>query len=247
MKIVSCILNFHRERYLAHSMLISFRESLIQAVKNTSLDFEIVAVLDNADFLTTKIVTQFLESLNIRGISIFQTSFGDVALPRNFGIEKARGEIISIFDGDDLYSLNYISQVAKTALKNPNSVVHPEILYSFGKNESIMFMPDSKDIPLSDFFSYNPYQSSVTSSKKIFLECPFKRNSPGIGFEDWTFNCDALAAGYSHVPAKGTIRFYRCGTAGGALDKQRAENCIPGFSPLWTPSFLDADNEKEEA
>lgn len=247
MKIVSCLVNFHREKYFAHSMLISFKESLIQALKNTGLDFEIIAVLDNADSLTSKIVTQFLESLNMRGTSIFHTSFGDVALPRNFGVEKARGEIISIFDGDDLYSLNYISQVTTTALKNPNCVVHPEILYSFGKNESIIFMPDSKDIPLSDFFSYNPYQSSVTASKEIFLECPFKKNLPGIGFEDWTFNCDALAAGYSHIPAKGAIRFYRCGTVGGALDKQRTENCISGFSPLWTPLFLDKDKEKEES
>ncbi len=242
MKIVTCILNFHGEKYLAYSMLRSFKESLSQALRVTDFTYELVVVLDNADELTKTVVTSFLERLNFVKVSIYNTSFGDVALPRNFGIEHANGDVISIFDGDDLYSSNYVSSVVTTAMKNTNCVVHPEILYSFGKNESIMFMPDSRDLPISDFFSYNPYQSSVTAVKKIFFECPFKKNFPGIGFEDWTFNCDVLAAGYFHTPAKGAIRFYRCGTVGGALDKQRAENCISGFSSLWRPSFLNKEN-----
>jgi glycosyltransferase involved in cell wall biosynthesis len=233
MENVSCIVTFHNERYFAHSMLTSLKESYASAAKCKDVRFEFLFVLDNADNTTSEIVRTFNSEFDPGSVVIYETSFGDPALSRNYGIKKSEGKIISIFDGDDLYSSEYLERVVKEAIKNPNALIHPEILYSFGKNESIVFIPDSNDIPLSDHYSYNPYQSSVTANRKIFERCPYAQNLPGIGYEDWTFNCDVLAAGFCHKTAPGAIRFYRCGNGQGVFERQKSQNCIVGPSSLW--------------
>ncbi len=218
-KKLSCIVTFHNEGYYAHLTLLSIAKCREYFSRLLGDEFiELVLVLDKCDPLTEKIVTELCPT-----DVILRVNFGDLSLSRNAGINASTGDIISILDGDDYYSENYLYQNFMNCVENDFIVSHPEAIQSFGCSNEFFIIRPSDTLDDSVWYSYHLYQSSITVDRKIFLEIPYQALDGCYAYEDWHWNLEALALGYKHLPARETVRFYRKKGVGSLLQQQVQE------------------------
>lgn len=204
----SCAVCFHQEGLLAHTTLLSIATTR-KFAEQSGLTVELSITLDSTDILTENIVR---EHPALKDSDIIDTvTYGDLGLSRNHAIRNTSGKFIICMDGDDYYSENYIFSCVTEASKNKNVVVYPEYIFSFGRQNSWRRVPKLDNTPYSPYtlFSVHPYGSSLTACREIFIHLPFVKSTPGFGYEDWHWNCEAIAHGFEHKYAKDTVLFYR--------------------------------------
>ena len=210
---ISAVVTFHNEGLLAHKTLLGLERVRIYATA-VGLRVELVIVLDSADIETTRVVTSspILRSSDI----LIKVKNGDLGASRNDGVSAASGEYISIFDGDDYYSENWLFEALNTAINRRGDVIiHPDYIVSFGTVYSIgrvLDMDLNPDYPIANLFSVHPWVSSSFGKKDIYLKFPFVRSDTkitGFGFEDWHWNLELVAHGVRHISASNTAIFYR--------------------------------------
>ena len=231
---LSCVITFHNEGYLAHTTLLSVEKC--RDYFNTRIPthpVEIVFVLDKTDNLTEKIVNESscLKSWD----KVLKVKYGDLSKSRNYGVSNASGDIISILDGDDYYSENYLYENYINCVKNPSAVSHPQVIQSFGASNEYFIIKSSDSLDDSIWYSTHPYNSSVTASRKIFEQVPYQPLEDCYAYEDWLWNLEVLSLGYKHIPAEKTIRFYRR-KKNGQLQQQRNQARL-----IYPSSFFDKE------
>lgn len=205
----SIVLNLHNEApYLKRTM-----RSLTEAVafaRHKGLTCELVLVLDSADEATQRWVTgaDYSEFDQHKIIEVNNRSLG---LSRNDGIAAASGEYVTTADGDDLVSYNFFVQMHEALLRNGHkTIICPEHVYSFGDRNYWAQFSSSEDVTHIMLFGANPYVSRIGFHRSLFDQIQFVDARGGLkAFEDWHFNCEAVAAGYRFDVAKETILFYR--------------------------------------
>src|SRR5271166_2816189 len=102
---ISCLLNLHAEGILAHRTIKSL-ELARKFAEERGVRSELLIVFDRATDETVQYVER---SAHVDGAAkIIFTDFGDPGPARNAGIEQATGEYISLLDGDDLVSQNWL-------------------------------------------------------------------------------------------------------------------------------------------
>ena len=206
---VSIILNLHNEaRYFRRTM-----RSLIEAVeyaKGFDISFELVVVIDNGDEATIKIAEGYCYDA-FDAVKILKVNNGSLGLSRNDGILASSGEYITTADGDDLISFDFLHKMYLVALSSAKSVVIPEFINAFGCKNYIWQFFGQNNISLASLFNNHPFLSRIMARRDVFSGISYEDNSRGSGvfYEDWHFSCEAIAAGWSFVTAKGAILFYR--------------------------------------
>ncbi|MVW71371.1 glycosyltransferase [Bordetella sp. 15P40C-2] len=207
---ISIVLNIHREGDLLPITLASL-DAAVADVQARGVHVEIIAVLDNADEITRRAMTQYpLRRYDAH--KVIEVSNGSLGLSRNDGIALARGDYIFLADADDLISTNYFSAtLIEAAESSEKTIFFPEFLFAFGDNYHITHYSDLDRVGILAFLKHHPYISRVCAHRSLFDQVKFSdsRLSQGHAYEDWHFNCEAVAAGYDVKTVKGTILFYR--------------------------------------
>ncbi len=209
---LSVIVTAHNEGLLAHKTMLSIFRSL-RPVELEGISYEIIVHIDNGDQATIDYYDQYKDDKRFR---IFQNSFGDPALSRNFAVTKAKGEYISFADSDDLVSENwYLGGIkALDSQTDQKTVVHANVNLTFGVNVDepvIQFNQPSSDRQTNaiSMLSENNWHSFIMGPRKIFLDFPYPETKNGYGHEDYTFNTNTLNAGIKHDVVEKSILFYR--------------------------------------
>ena len=174
---LTVVVTFHREGLFAYAALRSYMRSR-QHASAAGSQVKFVLVLDNADEKTSAIVRGHpdLEGDEL----ILVTSAGDPALARNLGIEQARSTFVCILDGDDLISRDYFQRHLAFAAAAPvRSVLHAEVVASFGRENGISLQLDQRSMPFSPdvLLHANPWISAVFARREVFSQTMMRPSS----------------------------------------------------------------------
>jgi glycosyltransferase involved in cell wall biosynthesis len=234
---ISAVLTLHSEGLLAHRTLKSITRAMRYA-QERGLVVELVIVLDSSDEATEAYLRRspFARS----AARILSTRFSDSGPARNAGIQEARGRFVAIFDGDDLWSENWIFRAHQLAHVNPRYVVHPEMQVTFGREGTggilYNYQMDQQltQVRLSSLLFANLWAIACVAPRQTFIDVPYAPTSEqsGFGYEDWHWNCELVAHGFIHKTAPRTALFYRSRQEGRCFQQVRA-NCIVRHSRLF--------------
>ena len=207
---ISVNITAHNEGLLLYKTLRSVEVFCSYFKVRNNDNVEVNLTLDNPDKETSRIVAGF-QSPHFK-INAYKVNFGDLALCRNFLVEKSKGEYCKFIDGDDLFSENYLHEAYKLAKSMGGmNIYSPEFLVSFGKYNYIVRKYDfnSDEFKTVNSFAENYFISQSFALTKIFKSIPYRPNTDGYGMEDWDWNNTALAKGYKFYNVKDTLFFYR--------------------------------------
>lgn len=223
---LSVVITAHQERLLVVPTLRSVAEAAAMA----DVDSELVIVLDNADAQTEALVDEFSRSTVWTDVRITRHSHGDSGSARNSGVQASRGRYIAIIDGDDLVSANYFKVALEVLDSSPDVIVHPELIVSFGARDLIwkISATDTDELNYRLLLEHNLWPSSHVASRQVLASNPYNILPPenGFGPEDWVWNIYTSAAHIKHVPARGTVFFYRVKASSG-VNSQHAFSILP--------------------
>lgn len=211
--VVSCILNIHREGDVAVPTLCSIERMLSHTIYR-GVDTELVIVLDDPDEPTQTLIQRFLESAPVPARAL-TVSYRELGASRNHGIREASGEYIALLDADDLYSRNWLLHALEAAEGTGRSkvVVHPALNVFFGRESRHFWSPNWDDelTPSEGILLDNYWTSLCFAPRLLFQEIPYEGNEieNRLGFEDWHWSLQVLAAGGTHVVAPETAHFIR--------------------------------------
>lgn len=205
---LTVIVTAYNEGQLIYKTLSSINWARLFA-EQRGLKIELIVILNRADKVTTNYVKRSAKKFRIN--RLLNRQFTSVGPARNLGAKLAKASIVSICDGDDLYSENWFYESYKLAKKNRKSIYHPEFMLAFGHNRYLYKLPNHTEVQLSDLIINHCWSSIITASRQLFLTTSYYSTplDSGFGFEDWYFNLEAIVKGYSHNIVTGTIRFYR--------------------------------------
>lgn len=207
---VSVNVTVHREGILLYKTLRAIRACL-EFAKAGGLSVELNFSLDNADEETRNAVSDFIKMTDL-DINTYEVNLDDPGLSRNFLIEKSHGKYIAFFDGDDFFTENYILESFNLAEKNSKPAIYvAKHIINFGAVHCLMsvFDSDSKSISKRYFFESNYYVSQNFVHNEVYKKIKYVLSKNCYGYEDWHFNCEALAMGYEFITVPETIFFYR--------------------------------------
>lgn len=209
---VSLLITFHGEGVLAHSTLNSI-ERCRKYAEAAGITTEYVWVLDSVDDETREVL--MAHPASSQNVNIVDVECRDAGAARNAGIQAAKGSAVAILDGDDYFSKNWIEQ-AWAYLKEcgDSSILHPEFVINFGASAAYCWQVDQAGRYYSEEgLLVNNYWTSWTFARRsVYVACPYqvtRTSKTGFGYEDWHWNCEAIAAGYEHRLVWGTVGFYR--------------------------------------
>lgn len=211
-------------------------ESVLRAVRLSEalgLTSEIICVIDNGDENTLKCITRYEQF-----VKIFECSFGDLSLARNFGAVKACGRFVTFIDGDDLWGNEWVTRcvTTMTARQNAKLVLHPQVNLYFGDGmpSSIWVHPNvsTGDVDLLDVFISNRWTASCFAHREVFLNCPYTSNQidKGFGYEDWLWHIRTILEGYEHSFCPKTCHFIRRKETGSLLKQTNRRKSLPNLN-----------------
>ncbi|MDR1245148.1 MAG: glycosyltransferase family 2 protein [Endomicrobium sp.] len=206
---ISVIVTAHKEGELVQKTLVSVFRA-IKFAKRT-LKVELLIILDKADNETRRYIYSYQNELFCR---IYEVDFCDSGLSRNFGVSKANGRYIAIFDADDLMSESWLRLAYKSLESfNKPAVVHVDKCFVFGEKEIFYKQCSSldKDFDIAKFFLNNYWNVVCMAAKTIFENYKYQssRIKEFCFHEDWDFYIETLANGIEHIVADGSSVFIR--------------------------------------
>jgi glycosyltransferase involved in cell wall biosynthesis len=144
---------YNHERFIAEAI-----ESVL-AQDFPASEMEILVVDDGSTDSTPEIVRRYAER-----VRYIRKENGGQASALNLGFAEARGEIVAMLDGDDVWLPNKISRMASEFAKEPDAVVvcHPYITWLCDQNVEFAdqtFHPVRGKMPLAqeDLLRYGDY------------------------------------------------------------------------------------------
>ncbi len=172
-----------------------FLKLAIESVLNqTYKNFELI-IVDDCSTDGSQNLIKDVSSKDKRVRYYFRkTNSGKDAVPKNLGVQKARGDYICILDSDDIWSKNKL-EVQNSFLKNDTIMVCSSCEYidESNKRYSGFFMHYFRKFlqkkflksGLVSFYMYNPVIfSSTIIKKKILKEYMFNESSDFVGIID---------------------------------------------------------------
>jgi hypothetical protein len=207
---VSVVVTLHRERQYLARTLASLSEAAAFACAH-GIAVELVAVLDCADCATTAVFRN-ADLSGFANTQAVEVEFGSVSLSRNAGCSVAAGTYIDVIDGDDLVSYSSIVLMfAEAEQHGPTAVLVPKFSFGFGARYYTVEYFSQHDISAIGIVKYPLFTAKIFAHRSLFaqnqyLDLPLSR---GYAYEDWHFNCNAMALGYRFVAVENTVLFYR--------------------------------------
>jgi len=200
----------HNEGLIAHKTMRSILEAA-KKLEEKNISYEILIHIDNGDEITKNYFKRYQQMPNMQ---IFENSFGDPGPSRNFLVAKANGTYISILDGDDLISDNWLI-LAYELLKSQKEevIVHPEGILTFGTEVSNVLTLQTETLPREKdtivLLGENRWCAILMAKTETILRFPYRHLTGGYSHEDYVFNIETTEAGIRHLIAKKTVLFYR--------------------------------------
>ena len=128
---------FNVEKYI--------EETVSSVLNQTYTNFEIIVIDDSSTDKTPEIIEN-ISKKNSR-VKLFSIEHaGRPAVPRNFGISKAHGELIAFLDSDDLWAKEKLSAQIGILEKYPELIFVYSMRVTFGKVS--LFSPHYEVLPL---------------------------------------------------------------------------------------------------
>ena len=181
--VVSVIVTtYNRERYL--------RETVQSIVNQTFTDFELIVVdnFSNYDFFKA------IDDVNDPRIRAFQNqNYGVIAVNRNYGIAKARGQYLAFCDDDDLW--------VEDKLDNQIRVVEDKMILASNLN----VINDESEVIGQRIFNqyesiYDIYIHNYIALSSVLLmrsdEIHFEEDTNLVGIEDYSLWLNLIHRGY---------------------------------------------------
>ena len=168
MKISIIVTTYNRENFL--------KETIKSILDQTYVDFELIVIDNNSNYDFFKLIDSFCDD---RILAYQNENRGIIAINRNFGIKKAKGQYIAFCDDDDIWEKNKLELQIKEIKKAKNKKC---IVYSnttlFGDNIDKNITKKKKIRKIDDFFNTNYITFSTVMLKKtdivFFDEDPIK-------------------------------------------------------------------------
>ncbi|MBM6596243.1 glycosyltransferase family 2 protein [Microvirga pudoricolor] len=243
---VSVVLSLHREgKFLARTL--SSLAVAADYARRRGKAVELVAVFDRTDAVTREI----FEAADLTAFSaVRQTNImaGSLSLSRNAGIAEATGEYIETADGDDLVSYSFIDRMCEEAAKlGDGAILVPKYIFGFGYRYRLGEYFNQDQIHPEAMLKHHLYSSKIVAHRSLFEKLRFTHvpASSGYAYEDWHFNCEAMALGYRFHAVEGTVLFYRQRVESLSYVSDRTSVRQPMPSTLFEPSTFQrvfADN-----
>ncbi len=207
---LSIILNIHDEtKYLARTLRSC--DAAARYARAGGARCEMIMVLDRPSFDAAHFVGGWDFSA-YEAHQIVLVDHGSLGPARNSGIQHARGAYITTCDADDLISFNcFAEMLAVAAQSGPRAILVPQYLLMFGAEYCMVEYFENSIITPMMFTGYQPYHSRLFAARDLFRAVGYVAAHPGSGYvyEDWHFNCEALAHGAYFVVVPETVLFCR--------------------------------------
>jgi glycosyltransferase involved in cell wall biosynthesis len=236
---ISVITNCHNEGELLSSTIGSLSIAIKNA-KRAELKVEWIFVFDNIDEITQST----FQNCAPESVKICNTEFGDPGLARNAGIEASGGKFITLIDGDDLVSPNWLVEAHDLAIKQANDrvIFHPGSYIYFGETNLMRVACNSDNPNLSYTAMFEQIVWLITSfgRREIYLQYPFQQCDldNGLAYEDTQWYCNTIAAGIRHILVPNTFFCYRVKSKDKSRNEiSKAASCIMGPSKLFALPF----------
>lgn len=215
---ITVAVTFHREGLMAHRSLSTALESCLHVEAIAGVTTRLVATLDCADTETRRVVRQH-PGLRKEDL-VIELSHGDVALSRNHAIQSSPSGYVTVLDGDDHVSVNWlVAARQRLAEAHGKAVVHPQVVITFGATTGYREQIDqfATGLDVSSLLAVNFWNVCAFAERSTFLETPYvstRSKCGGYGYEDWHWNCETIASGYQHLTAPRTVYFERRKSSG---------------------------------
>jgi glycosyltransferase involved in cell wall biosynthesis len=183
------------------------KETVNSILEQTFTDFELI-VVDNYSSYDFK---EYMSSFNDKRIRVFQNqNNGIIAVNRNFGIEKAKGNYIAFCDDDDLWHKNKLEIQLKVLTDNEDLIGVGSSLILFGETKMRRNKKYKKDIRInySAAFLFNtcPLSSLMVRKNEILFDTYVEFKAA----EDFDFQLQhLLATGKEMLLLKESLVYYR--------------------------------------
>jgi len=126
-------------------------------------DFEIIIINDGSTDNSLNEVGKFTD----KRLSIYNKTNQGVSNARNYGIEKAVGKYIALLDGDDIWHINFLSEINKLIKLNPDCRIFGTE-YTFNETDLNSVPSDSVERTLIlDYFKRAKFRPLLTSSSIV--------------------------------------------------------------------------------
>lgn len=208
---ITAVINGHSEGLMALSSLRSLLAAADFAVKR-GLNVELLAILDRPDPMTAEVFDEFARQHP--QLRVIKVELGDVGYARNYGAQTASGKWTSFLDADDLWCEDWLHASHTAAEAEPREVVwHPDVNVLFGATPHIYTHMDMDD-PLFDMALVaftNPWTSLSFVRTAFLRSVPYTGThlNQNIGYEDWSWNIDAIDNGAIHKVVPDTAHSIR--------------------------------------
>jgi len=210
--VISLLLTAHREGLVAHKTMLSLFDAA-KPLGEQDAPYEILVHIDNGDDATSG---YFARYDNDPRISVFHNHFGDLGMSRNFLAQQARGTYVAFLDADDLVSPNWLVTALDLLVASPDEViVHPAAVLIFqhsGGSAPVLWLQNPSNDKWLDtqiMLGHNRWAAVYATTRELVCRLPYQPTGKGIGYEDWSFNTQTVAAGVRHAAAPDTVMFYR--------------------------------------
>ena len=211
---VSINITAHKEGDYLFRTLRSIYRNINCLLEGSDAQVEVNIGLDNADEITEQIARNFAKENKKLNVQIFKNSFGDVAVHRNFLIEKSKGTYIAVYDGDDFMSENYLLDAYNEAQKHTEPAVYcAKWLIMFGEHPAtvlhhIRSTQDPEFDPVS-CYEYNAFPIQLFVHRDVYKKISYQPNQNIYGSEDFNFNLNVQASGYEIYTLPEVLYYYR--------------------------------------
>jgi glycosyltransferase involved in cell wall biosynthesis len=236
---ISIITNCHKEGDLL-GLTIGSLSIAIENAKKMGLEIEWIFVFDKVD----KATRSTFQRCAPKSVKICNTEFGDPGLARNIGVQASTGQFVTLVDGDDLVSPNWLLAAHDFAIKHLDEqiIYHPSCYIYFGETTYMRIPCDSDDPNLSHACMFEEIVWLITSfaRRELYLQHPFQQCQldKGLAHEDTQWYCDTIAAGLRQVLVPNTFFCYRIKSKDKSRNEiSKATSCIMGPSKLFELPF----------
>lgn len=222
---ISVIISFHREGHLAEESLWSLLQSA-QVAACEGVSIEVIATLDCADQKTIDVVSAFDMPFPL---TILPLELGDLGLVRNAAVSHGCGKATMIMDGDDLISQGFLRDAWRRLTEPGDSsrvIMRPGLIVFFGSTwgAARQVASSSPDFRRESLLLNNPWTSCCFAWRQTFASVPYSATTSrgnGFGYEDWHWNCQTLAMGYTHEIETESTHFVRRKPTAYSLSRQQ--------------------------
>ncbi|GAP67903.1 glycosyltransferase [Bacteroidales bacterium 6E] len=154
---------YNKQQYIAKA---------IQSVLDQNYrEFELLIIDDGSTDKSVKVV----EGFNDKRISLFSKTNGGVSSARNYGIEKAKNELIAFLDGDDWWAPNFLETLIGLSTRYPEAGLWAGQYVQINSKNQILKLNRFPNIEEGYFNLYEylfaVWSSSILARKSVFSVC----------------------------------------------------------------------------